>query len=222
MSYQAKLRKQVESGKIKVYFPDQIPKSGIFTKRLNVTGRGFCQYINDERIGYGINHAYEVLHTCYVSGGLPIESKFARAIEKAVGEDVLREYYISSNLSALVSNLGRYVSYEDTLIFIKNMDFLHSMLMKNSIFRKQALIDESREVCQDYLIRLASNKIAEGRSTGKICQGEALAISMEYADLITPTSLCAVSGEIDQRVKCILEGKSYCKVVNGMLRKVSN
>ena len=213
MGYQTRLRKNVEKGKIRVYFPDQICKSKLFNRDLTVVGRGFCQYINDKKIGYGINMCYEISHSSVYCEpeDLPREVLYTQAVEKAIGFDTMHNYYTNSNLSALVTALGQYVDYEEALMFIKNIDFLYRMKLKHPMLRNDFSINECRQMCEGFLITLASNKIAELRACEKIGLAEAMVHSIEYGELIDSDRLTIISNEIDNRVNKILKEKRYSK-----------
>lgn len=207
MDFQKKIRKGVDNGKIRVYFPDQVCKGGLFDRPLSVTGRGFCQSINNKKIGYGINAGYELYHTIDSLERLPLEALYAGVIEKIFGNDLMSQYYASSNLAALVSSLGQHLNYDDALIFIKNVDYIHKSGQRHPLFRSEYQIRESIEASRYFLIRLVSSKIAESRYSRGMSEGEALFRSMEYAALISPNRLTETSSMIDREIKKILELK---------------
>ena len=210
---QKRLRKKVERGKVKLYFPDQIIRNDLFGKNITVVGRGFSQVINDKKIGYGIDFGYDILRTSYAPDSLPIEARYMKVIENVVGKKELYDFFSKSNIAGLVGILGQRVSIDDALIFVKNVDFIHKMSFRHPLFRSELSVKESTDACEEFLMDLAANKIAELRAKNDIGAAGALFQSMEYAELINKSKMSSISNNIDYRVNHLLKDKTFSKKI---------
>ena len=211
MDYQAKLRKKLERGKIKILFPDQINKKTFIGGYVLINCNGFYQINNLNEIGYGLDYGYRLLPYVKKPNNMSFETRIAACVEKVVGKRQMRGYFDKSNLSALVSELGQYSDYDDALLFIKTVDMLSDSLKSDSIFKKKSKTPLYIKGVNEFLIEIVSNKVSHDRLSGKMKPYDSDVFVAECAELIDPKNISAISSKIDRNVFNTVCGKSYTK-----------
>ena len=116
-------------------------------KKGIITLCGFYQAIGGKhKIGVGLNEGYtELLNERYFSNTFPTASyinqkHLALGIEEIVGKETMEKLYFDANLAGVIEELSNYISKEEALTLIREIDEDHMSEKKDfASYYKQAL-----------------------------------------------------------------------------------
>jgi len=146
-----------------------------------ITNFDDANYENAIIIGKALNEGYtEIMTNRYFDVdiskcGYAYYVEMASKVETIVGQEFMEKQYMHANLKELIIELTKYSSVEDTLNFIKNLDF-HIMHVKNKhkTNLEKRLLRKCKRDCALYLINTFENKMKMEYSMGNITACKAL------------------------------------------------
>lgn len=125
-----------------------------------------ANYDNFLILGKALNEGYtEIMNNRYFNidiskSGYAYYIDMASKIEKIVGTKFMEKQYMHANLKGLIEELAKYSSIEDTINFIKNMDFYHMHIRdKRKIPYEKRLLKKCKRDCALFIINAYINKI---------------------------------------------------------------
>ena len=126
---------------------------------------GFNQMNNEFNQGIGLNEGYtEYLNQKFFSKNVNSTKIYAYLvvisgnIEKIVGEK-MRDYYFSSDLKSLCSNLNNYLEYDEVLSLIKDMDYLYLTFDYKRAYMQEDLLTKAFRNINYLLIKGYANRL---------------------------------------------------------------
>ena len=213
MDCQSKLRKKVENGTVRVCFPDQIQWNDYIGHRFKLVCDGFYQANNYGTLGYGIDYGYRAFNPNGSIRNMPIETRYITCIGKIIGAENVASYFEYSNLAALVSELNKYASYKNILIFIKNVDNIFDCLnRKRIILSKREKCKECNHYASRFLINTVGRKIGTSIMNETMSLNEAAQFEVECAELINPYEIQKVVNRIDKRKRKLIYKKTFSNI----------
>ncbi len=126
---------------------------------------GFSQKTSG-KIGFGLTEGYTQLVTERVFKKKPIyeayikEIEIAHNVEKIIGKEKMQELFFNTNLKGLIEELGKYSDEEETLAFIKKVDFItkYETLVRTNFSCQSKLVEEAQKDVYKYLLRTYKRK----------------------------------------------------------------
>lgn len=135
---------------------------------------GFHQAVGGKHhIGVGLNEGYtELLNERYFSNAYPTVSyinqkHIALGIEEIVGQEKMEKLYFDANLAGLVDELCQYISKEETLSLLREIDECHLNEKRNSAEYYKKTIELRQKIAK--IQNVKNNKLL---AEGKISQEE--------------------------------------------------
>lgn len=142
----------------------------------NMVFTGFQQSSIHQKldIGGGLNEGYTALLTSryFKIASYPLESNIAEKVEKIVGQQKMEGMYFKADLYNLVQELKKYNTEQETIQFLKNLDFIKDYLSTaKSLIEKHNCKQVFLEI-NKYLIKSYSKKIKDEYLKNKITYEE--------------------------------------------------
>jgi len=136
-------------------------------KHGDVYFTGFKQYKSGDVIGKGLNEGYTQLLTeryfdVEEGKSYPYQVDIMRHIETIVGREKMESLYLNADLLGLTRELNRYMSNEEIMRFIADMDFLQTNLTdKKKTHKENQLIKTCFKRINRFLIICYARKVRE-------------------------------------------------------------
>mgnify|MGYP003571262627 CR=1 FL=1 len=189
---------------------------------------GFSQYKDGEdskenyfSIGNALNEGYtEIMANRYFYidieySGYEYFINMASKLEEIVGKEKMEKCYLHANLKELINELSKYTSIEETMEFIKNMDFL--LYHENDQYHKGVIAKNYINTCKRqivlYLSRTYKEKIKYDFYKFNISKDDAIE---KYTNFTLPLFLKDPLGENDNNVNIDDYKKLYDEMCNAL------
>jgi hypothetical protein len=140
-----------------------------------------ANYENIIFLGKALNEGYTEIMTNRYFGvdisksGYSYYIEMTSKLEEIVGSNFMEKQYMHANLKELIIEVSKYATVEDTINYIKNMDFhiLHARDKNKTVYEKK-LLRKCKRDCALFLINTFENKMKMEYNNGNITACEAL------------------------------------------------
>lgn len=146
---------------------------------------GFSQRRGDALVGLGLDEGYTALlddryflhrterkeknnHLIY-----PFVKTLARRVEEFIGTEEMEDFYFTADLLSIVKKLSYYTSLDETIEFLKNMDYI-LLNYEQAQFSNIFLVFKKYSECMLFIVEAWVYRIAEGYINGQMNNKEYL------------------------------------------------
>ena len=178
------------NNKIRIYNPECYTaiyhelihmSSSIHKNGIHYTG--FKQYSikpgSIVNIGQGINEGYTQLlteryfgYSRELRGVYEYEMHLMKNIEKVIGKDKMEELFFKANLKGLIEELNNYISEDEVLSFINNVDFLNKHLKDDFHAIEKGMIENSIKNTSEFTLKIYIIDIYNKYRNGEITSAD--------------------------------------------------